>query len=103
MAGKLTATLFAPTAAVLLAASAFAQQGQQPQMTPEQKAEMEAYMKAGTPGAPHQALGATAGTYDTKIRAAGTTRTGRRWRTRAPRRARCRWTGACWSRSSTAR
>ena len=25
-------------------------------MTPEQKAEMEAYMKAGTPGSPHQGL-----------------------------------------------
>ena len=36
-------------------------------MTPEQKAEMEAYVKAGTPGAPHQALAATAGTYDLRI------------------------------------
>ena len=40
---------------------------QPPQMTPEQKAEMEAFMKAGTPGAPHQALAASAGTYDLKI------------------------------------
>jgi Protein of unknown function (DUF1579) len=56
-------------AAVLLAAPALAQEGQQqPQMTPEQKAEMEAYMKAGTPGAPHQALAATAGSYDLKIK-----------------------------------
>jgi hypothetical protein len=37
-------------------------------MTPEQKAEMEAYMKAGTPGAPHRALAATVGTYDLKIK-----------------------------------
>ena len=37
---------------------------QQPEMTAEQKAEMEAYMKAGTPGAPHKALAATVGTYD---------------------------------------
>jgi hypothetical protein len=27
---------------------------------------MEAYMKAGTPGAPHKAMAATAGTYDVK-------------------------------------
>ena len=37
-------------------------------MTPEQKEEMEAYQKAGTPGAPHQALTDTAGTYDLKIK-----------------------------------
>ena len=56
-------------AAMLLATSALAQGGnEQPQMTPEQKAEMEAYMKAGTPGAPHQMLAATAGTYDLKIK-----------------------------------
>jgi uncharacterized protein DUF1579 len=40
----------------------------QMQMTPEQKAEMEAYMKAGTPGAQHQALAASAGTYDLKVK-----------------------------------
>lgn len=56
-------------AAVLVAAPALAQEGQEPpQMTPEQKAEMEAYMKAGSPGAPHQALAATAGSYDLKIK-----------------------------------
>jgi len=41
---------------------------QQPEMTPEQKAEMEAYMKAGTPGAPHKAMAATAGTYEVKAK-----------------------------------
>jgi hypothetical protein len=41
---------------------------QPPEMTAEQKAEMEAYMKAGTPGAPHKALAATAGTYDVKAK-----------------------------------
>ena len=56
-------------AAMLLATSALAQGGnEQPQMTPEQKAEMEAYMKAGTPGAPHQMLAATSGKYDLKIK-----------------------------------
>ncbi len=39
-----------------------------PPLTPEQKAEMEAYMKAGTPGPPHQALAAAAGSYDLKIK-----------------------------------
>ena len=42
--------------------------GQAPQMTPEQKAQMEAFMKAATPGAPHQALAAMAGTYDLKVK-----------------------------------
>jgi hypothetical protein len=43
--------------------------GQEPsQMTPEQKAEMEAYMKAGALGPQHQWLASTAGTYDMKIR-----------------------------------
>ena len=57
------------TAALLLATSALAQEGgKAPEMTPEQKAEMDAYMKAGTPGAPHQALASTAGTYDLKIK-----------------------------------
>jgi hypothetical protein len=48
---------------VLLALPA-SSRAQQPEMTAEQKAEMEAYMKAGTPGAPHKALAATVGTYD---------------------------------------
>ena len=41
---------------------------QQPEMTPEQKAEMEAYMKAGTPGPPHKAMAGTVGTYDVKVK-----------------------------------
>lgn len=39
-----------------------------PQMTPEQQAETEAYVKAGTPGAEHAALAAMAGNYDLKFR-----------------------------------
>ena len=65
MARKLARTILTATA-VLLATLAAAQEP--PQMTPEQQAEMEAYMKAGTPGAPHQALAATAGSYDLKIK-----------------------------------
>jgi Protein of unknown function (DUF1579) len=64
-AGKLLAAVVI----ALLAHRALAQTGnQQPPMTPEQKAEMEAYMKAGTPGAPHQALASSAGSYDLKIK-----------------------------------
>src|SRR5262245_8982679 len=56
-------------AIALLVGFALAQTGNQPpQMTPEMKAEMEAMMKAGTPGAQHQALAASAGTYDLKVR-----------------------------------
>jgi len=59
----------AAAAIALVVTSASAQTGKQPpQMTPEQKAEMDAYMKAGTPGAPHQALAASAGNYDLKMR-----------------------------------
>ncbi|MBI1950062.1 MAG: DUF1579 domain-containing protein [Acidobacteria bacterium] len=37
-------------------------------MTPEQKAEMEAYIKAGTPGVQHEWLASTAGIYTLKIK-----------------------------------
>ena len=40
------------------------EEGKQPEMSPEQQAEMAAYMMAGTPGAPHKALAATTGTFD---------------------------------------
>ncbi len=40
----------------------------QPQMTPEERAEMAAYQKAGTPGAQHQSLSAVAGDYDVRIK-----------------------------------
>lgn len=57
------------TSAVLLAGLAQAQDANKmPEMTPEQKAEMEAYQKAGTPGGPHQKLASTAGSYDLKIK-----------------------------------
>jgi hypothetical protein len=60
--------LLAATAA-LAVSSAWAQAGNEPpQMTPEQKAEMEAYQKAGTPGAPHKALASEVGTYSMKVK-----------------------------------
>jgi uncharacterized protein DUF1579 len=57
------------TAALLFATAALAQEtSKAPEMTPEQKKEMEAYMQAGTPGAPHQMMAATAGNYDIKVK-----------------------------------
>ena len=65
---KLTGSVLTVTV-MILATLALAQEGNEPpQMTPEQMAEMEAYMKAGTPGAPHQVLASTVGTYDLKIK-----------------------------------
>ena len=65
----MTRKILTATAALLLATSALAQEPtKMPQMTPEQKAEMEAYMRAGTPGAPHQTMAATVGTYDIKVK-----------------------------------
>jgi hypothetical protein len=69
MSRSLTRTVSAATVVVVLAAAAVAQHGQeQPEMTPAQKAEMEAYVRAGTPGAPHQALASSVGNYDLKIK-----------------------------------
>ena len=45
---------------------------QAPEMTPEQKAEMEAFQKAGTPGAPHKAMAATPRSCRTSITPAST-------------------------------
>ena len=57
------------TTAAALALAALPALAQQPDaMTPEQKAEMEAYMKAGTPGAPHKFMAGTAGSYDCKVK-----------------------------------
>jgi hypothetical protein len=69
MKRSLARPLLAATVVVALATLAVAQQGQkQAEMTPAQKAEMEAYKKAGTPGGPHQALASSAGSYDLKIK-----------------------------------
>ena len=65
---KLAGFLLMVTLVVLIIAPVFAQGGEPPKMTPEQQAEMEAYMKAGTPGAQHQWLASQAGTYDLKTK-----------------------------------
>ena len=55
--------------ALSFVAPAFAADAQkQPKMTPKQQAEMDAYMKAGTPGAPHAGLASQVGTYDVKMK-----------------------------------
>jgi len=54
--------------AAVLSASAFAQEGEMPQMTPEQQAEMEAYMKAGALGPHHELMAKHAGTFDVAIK-----------------------------------
>lgn len=56
-------------AAIALAVPALAaDEKKMPEMTAEQKAEMEAYMKAGTPGAPHKMLAGGAGRYSLKVK-----------------------------------
>jgi hypothetical protein len=55
------------TLALAAALPALAQDAM-PEMTPEQKAMMEAFVAAGTPGDPHAALARMAGTYDMTIR-----------------------------------
>ncbi len=68
MTRKMVGTILTATA-MLLATLALAQEGDEhPQMTPEQMVEMEAYMIAGTPGAPHEALASTTGSYDLEIK-----------------------------------
>jgi len=64
-AGKVIAILAIATLASLVLAQT---EKKAPEMTPEQKAEMEAYIKAGTPGPQQQQMAATAGTYDMKVR-----------------------------------
>jgi hypothetical protein len=61
-------TLRVATLAVAIVAIPMLVGAQAPEMTAEEKAEMEAFTKAGTPGAPHKALAAMVGTYDAKVR-----------------------------------
>lgn len=54
--------------AAVLAVPAVAQEGEMPQMTPEQQAEMEAYMKAGALGPQHEMMADHVGTFDVAIK-----------------------------------
>ena len=61
--------IFLPVSlALAFAVPVAAQDKNAPQMTPEQQAEMDAYIKAGTPGAVHAELAKTAGSYDLAIK-----------------------------------
>jgi hypothetical protein len=51
-----------------LSAPAFAQDGEMPPMTPEQQAEMEAYMQAGALGPQHETMAQFVGTYDVAVK-----------------------------------
>jgi len=70
MSRRTKGILLSATVVAVLATFAMAQ-GEEQQMTPEQQAEMEAYMKAGQPGPPHKALAKTVGSYDLKIKSWG--------------------------------
>lgn len=66
--GRMRGTLWVACAALCIA-PALAEEGKEmPQLTAEQQAEMDAYTKAGAPGAPHLAMAATAGDYDLEVR-----------------------------------
>lgn len=63
-----TALLTLAIATALPAAAQETAKAAAPQMAPEQKAMMEAYEKAGTPGDPHAQLKKMEGTYDLSIK-----------------------------------
>jgi hypothetical protein len=54
--------------AAAIAAPVVAQEGEMPQMTPEQLAEMEAYMKAGALGPEHVKMAEHVGTFDVAVK-----------------------------------
>lgn len=60
---RIACKVFAVMMVALIGAQAPAQE-----MTPEQMAEMEAYIKAGTPGDPHRAMAQMVGAWDLKIK-----------------------------------
>ncbi|WP_181444036.1 DUF1579 domain-containing protein [Pseudoxanthomonas sp. z9] len=65
---KCSSVLPLALACLLPVASAEAQDNKAPSMTPEMKAMMEAFQKAGTPGAEHRKLASLAGNYDLTIK-----------------------------------
>jgi len=62
------ASVLALTAALPVLAQDAPSKSSPPKMSPEEAAMMEAYQKAGTPGAQHAAMAKMEGTYDLKIR-----------------------------------
>jgi Protein of unknown function (DUF1579) len=57
--------------ATMFASPAFAQEGEMPQMSAEQQAEMEAYMKAGALGPQHEMMAKYVGTFDVAMKSWG--------------------------------
>ena len=55
-------------ACALLVSSLVLAQQEQPKMSAEEKAQMEAMMKAGTPGENHKKLASMVGTWDTTVK-----------------------------------
>jgi hypothetical protein len=68
MTRMFTRNLLPLSLALAFAVPVAAQDKNAPQMTPEQQAEMDAYVKAGTPGAVHAGLAKSAGSYDLSIK-----------------------------------
>ena len=64
-----TATLALLLSGPLAAQDTATQASAAPAMTPEMQAMMQAYQKAGTPGAEHKQLAAMAGSYDLTVKA----------------------------------
>ena len=64
---RIAATVSILVLAAVLAAPVLAQEGEMPQMTPEQQAEMEAYMKAGQLGPEHEMMAKDVGTWDVAV------------------------------------
>lgn len=66
---KLAGTILTAASVLAFASPLSAQdKGKAPEMSAEDRADMEAYQKAGTPGPQHQALAATAGKYGMKVK-----------------------------------
>jgi len=65
---RITTFVWTSVITCMLAAPAFAQEGEMPQMTPEQQGEMEAYMNAGKLGPQHEQMAKAAGTFDVAMK-----------------------------------
>lgn len=68
MIRTLTCRLLPLALALACTLPAAAQEGTPPALTPEQQAEMDAYIAAGTPGAAHEAIAKSAGRYTLEVR-----------------------------------
>ncbi len=65
---KASTTVLASTALLLAVSGSARAKDEPPKLTPEEQAEMDAYMKAGTPGPQHMKLAESVGSYDLKVK-----------------------------------